>query len=142
MLSCDSVTFKIFPPQWDCLVSPGGCGLIFDIHGAAMNAETQNRGSKIRRHGNNAGYIVVNPQQPASYWVPSRDHPRIVSFLREIIVSYAVEPSRVHVTGFSQGAFATWNVLCLASDVVCSAAPLCSSGLDPWSAVRQPSTPF
>ena len=54
-----------------------------------------------------------------------------------MIVAYAVEPSRVHVTGFSQGAFATWNILCLASDVVCSAAPLSSSGLDPWSQVRR-----
>jgi len=34
--------------------------------------------------------------------------------------------------GFSQGGFATWNLLCLASDVICSAAPLAASGLDAW----------
>ena len=97
-----------------------------------MTADSQNDATKIRRHGRDAGYIVVNPQQANRWWVPSRDHPRIVSFLREMIVSYSVDPTRVHVTGFSQGAFATWNILCQASDVVCSVAPLSSSGLDPW----------
>ena len=37
----------------------------------------------------------------------------------------------VHVMGYSQGGFASWNLLCLASDVVCSVAPL-EASTDKW----------
>jgi hypothetical protein len=38
------------------------------------------------------------------------------------------------VTGFSQGGYASWQLLCRASDIICSAAPQCTSGLDQWGA--------
>ena len=36
---------------------------------------------------------------------------------------YNADRSHIHVTGYSQGAFATWNMLCQHSDTVCSIAP-------------------
>jgi len=54
------------------------------------------------------------------------------------VEAFNVARNKVHVTGFSQGAFASWSMLCHASDIVCSIAPLASSGQDNWgSGYRQ-----
>lgn len=45
-----------------------------------------------------------------------------------------IDSNRIHVTGFSQGGFLSWDLLCKSSEVVCSAAPLAASGRDAWGA--------
>ena len=96
----------------------------------------------MQLHGRNAGYIVVNPEKPNKFWDPGVDHANIVDFLRQAIAAFQPNQRKVHVTGFSQGGFASWRILDLASDVVCSIAPLASSGRDRWgdSYVRNPSS--
>ena len=67
-------------------------------------------------------------------WIPADGHPRLQGFLEDASAVEGVDSDRVHVMGFSQGGFATWNLLCLASATVCSVAPLAASGRDSWGA--------
>lgn len=142
--NCDGIRYKIwFPATSTCDNNQrSSCGLIFDIHGGTMTADNQNAGSRLRLHGRDAGYIVVNPEKPNKFWDPGVDHAKIVDFLRQAIAAFQPDQRKVHVTGFSQGGFASWRILDLASDVVCSIAPLASSGRDRWggSYVRNPSS--
>merc|ERR1712205_74847 len=47
-------------------------------------------------------------------------------FLRQYVdkTGDIIDRNRVHVAGFSQGGFLTFNLLCKASDLICSIAPL------------------
>jgi len=129
-VSCDGIgyTFSV-PPQ--CQTE--ACGVIFDIHGAMMFGDLQNQHSNLRSLGNAAGYIVVHPRAPFPFtWVPSTHHRLLVDFLRQTVAAFSADRHRVHVSGFSQGGYASWSILCLASDLVCSIAPLASSGQDNW----------
>lgn len=112
----------------------GGCGLIADIHGWSMSATLEDESSGMRAKGNAAGYVVIQPTAPDSFqsWLPDHHHAKIIQFLRHSVEVLQTDRTRVHVMGYSQGGFASWNILCLASDLICSAAPLEASGLDPW----------
>merc|ERR1719460_985421 len=49
----------------------------------------------------------------------------MVAFLRLVVAeaSDMIDAKKVHMAGFSQGAFVAWNALCRASDLICSIAP-------------------
>lgn len=80
-------------------------------------------------------YITIRPEEVKNHadwsgngggsgdWDDLHD---IESFLRLYVDTEdaMVDRSRVHVAGFSQGGFLTWNLLCRASDLICSIAPL------------------
>eukprot|EP01051_Picozoa_sp_SAG22_P000215 SAG22_NODE_4_length_44774_cov_362.122149_36_plen_1531_part_00 len=110
------------------------CGLVADIHGATMSAEAQVANTDSHRIANEAGYVILVPSSPGSSWYPPTDHPKIERFMREAVRALQLDTNRVHVMGFSQGGFAAWNLLCRASDLICSIAPLAASGLDSWGA--------
>lgn len=56
----------------------------------------------------------------------------LTAFLRSAVDTLHVDRRRVHVSGYSQGATVTWQILCHAPELVCSIAPLESSGLSYW----------
>ena len=57
-------------------------------------------------------------------WKPKVNHDNIVRFMRLMAETYKVDRSHVHVSGFSQGSFASFNTLCMAPDLICSIAPV------------------
>ena len=117
----------------------GGCGVVLDVHGYTMSANIQDHQDEMRSKGNARGMIVLQPSAPAprgprtGSWVPAFHHQQIIAFLRHTVALFDADRRSVHVMGYSQGGFAAWNILCLAPDLICSAAPLAASGLDPWS---------
>ena len=121
----------------------GSCGVVLDIHGYTMSASAEEQQDEMRHKASARGMIVVQPSAPrgphrqdtresAPSWQPLYHHHQIILFLRHIVDLFQVDRRAVHVTGYSQGGFATWNILCLAPDLICSAAPLAASGLDQW----------
>ncbi|EPQ58255.1 alpha/beta-hydrolase [Gloeophyllum trabeum ATCC 11539] len=52
------------------------------------------------------------------------------SLLDELLLTYAVDPDRVHVTGFSMGGYGTWALALRAPHRFASLAPICG-GADP-----------
>jgi polyhydroxybutyrate depolymerase len=110
----------------------GGCGLILDVHGATMNAAEEDANTEMRALGSARGYVVVQPNAPAgglgTSWDPDRDDPKVFAFVQLAMRAFRIDPDRVHITGFSQGGFMTWRMLCDHADVFASVAPAAACG--------------
>lgn len=110
----------------------GGCGLIFDNHGATMSAAQQNSGTQLREYGWTAPsrgastpYIVVQPNltdlfdgdsilDPSSVvgGAYANEMPNILYFVNHVIDVFQVDEARTHMYGFSRGASTTSAVYC------------------------------
>ena len=104
----------------------GGCGLIFDVHGYSMNADSQNTGTDLRRlvtrHG---GYVLIQPTDPNNNWDPADGADRFMIENIELAMSaFASDPDRVHFGGFSQGGWMAWRMMCLRPDLFASVASI------------------
>eukprot|EP01049_Picozoa_sp_SAG25_P003774 SAG25_NODE_224_length_11578_cov_10.606325_1_plen_1024_part_10 len=124
VLSCQSVNYHIFVPSgcWQ-----KSCGLIFDIPGRGMSGKDQADTSGVREAAltkSKLKFIVVNPDKSSQSWISTVDHPKILQFLQLMVSIYGVDKTHIHVTGYDQGGFAAWNMLCLSSQLICSIAPL------------------
>jgi polyhydroxybutyrate depolymerase len=111
----------------------GGCGLIVDVHGFAMDANIQDRNTNLRRLGNQAGFVVAQPTAPiAASGLPSfstqRDAGVLAIFARQAILAFGLNPSRIHIGGFSQGGAITFFSICNHADLYASAAPIAAGG--------------
>jgi poly(3-hydroxybutyrate) depolymerase len=69
---------------------------------------------------------VVQPNAPGapplSSW-SAVDDAKVHAFMLRVIKVFALNPKRVHVTGFSQGGAMTWRFICAHADLLASAAP-------------------
>ena len=123
-VTCSGVALTIAAPV-ACVSQP--CGIILDIHGLSMNAEVEDANTRLRANGNAAGYVVVQPDAPQSSslgptWFDS-DDAAVWSAFTSVRGAFATDAKRVHVTGFSQGGYMTWRLICAHADVLASAAP-------------------
>lgn len=59
---------------------------------------------------------------PGSTWRAANDA-TLVDLVGQFAAVFRVDPTKVHVTGFSRGAFVTWRLLCDHADLFASAAP-------------------
>lgn len=130
-LECHGIHFYVNVPL-KCSAATK-CGVIMDIHGASMTAPWEEKVDHITEWSKE--YITIRPEEVANHrdwsgagmvngnWDDLHD---IESFLRLYVDTQdeMVDRSRVHVAGFSQGGFLTFNLLCSASDLICSIAPL------------------
>jgi hypothetical protein len=101
------------------------CGLIFDIHGMAMNADNQNDGFNMRALGKKENYIIVEPQSNQFTWDfgSGAQSPAVADFLDLAVKTWKVDTRRVHSTGYSMGGSMTWWLRCHKSNVLASVAP-------------------
>merc|ERR1711939_654981 len=132
MIPCDDIQYYVTVPK-KC--SPKSrCGLIMDIHGWAMDAQWEEASDYLAKWSKE--YIVVQPQEGVDKnWESGAggsqqwdDLHKLEAFLRGAAKAFEyqwiLDNKRVHVAGFSQGGFLTYNLLCRASDLICSIAPL------------------
>ena len=123
VFSCHGLRFDVEVPA-ACVA--GGCGVILDVHGLTMSAAMEDANTGLRARGAAAGFVVIqpsaNPAPPQSSWSTS-DDALIYDFLTRAIAVYAIDADRVHMTGFSQGGFMTWRMLCAHADRFASVAP-------------------
>ncbi len=126
--SCSAVTYEVEIPA---ACTAGGCGAIVDIHGATMTASAQDKSTRLRTIGKNAGFVVVQPTAPVTLigrsWTPSTDDPKVWKFVQELTQALVLDPKRLHFTGFSQGGAMTWRMLCAHADAIASAAPIAAA---------------
>ena len=120
--TCNGLAFDVEVPA----CPDGGCGLILDVHGLTMSAAMEDANSELRARGGAAGFVVIqpsaNPGPPQASW-SAADQPNVYDFLTRAIAVFAIDPGRVHMTGFSQGGFMTWRFLCSHAEVFASVAP-------------------
>lgn len=129
-----------------------GCGLIFDVHGWSMNADSQEANTRIREFASSSTgslkFIVVQPTAngvPLPSWSPDDDYLPLIEFFRfvQTIQEWNIDQKRKHFTGFSQGGSCTWRMLCEYGYEFASAAPS-ASGSAGGSIFSEPcfETPF
>ena len=79
-------------------------------------------------------FVVVSPQCPAdSFWVGYSAHHTnelvgLKALLDSVLTTYAVDPSRVYLTGLSLGGVATWALAARHPEMFAAIAPVCGSG--------------
>jgi poly(3-hydroxybutyrate) depolymerase len=126
--ACDGFEYDVRVPA---ACAAGGCGVVLDTHGATMDAAMEDANTNMRAIGEREGYVVVqpnaNPKPPTSGW-NAADYDHVWAFLSAARQAYAIDPKRVHVTGFSQGGEMTWAFTCAHADEIASAAPAALSG--------------
>merc|ERR1719498_44732 len=126
---CKNIEYSITIPS-QCVLGDVKCGLIMDIHGWGMTSKMQEAADYIDKYADN--YIYIRPSEADfahfADWSKSgwEDLKNLENFLREAVKVYdkVLDRNRIHVAGFSQGGFLSYNLLCRASDVICSIAPL------------------
>lgn len=126
---CSGVTYEVEIPT--ACSANGGCGVIFDIHGATMNATGMEKSTQLRVLGKAAGYVVVQPTAPLTFignsWTPATDDAKVWTFTQQLLEALVIDRKRIHFTGFSQGGAMTWRILCAHADVIASAAPIAAA---------------
>lgn len=127
--ACGDFSYDVTIPE-ACLAEP--CGLIMDVHGFTMDGAMQEANTGLRQAGAERGYIVVqpnaNPAPPSSSWNPGVDDDAVVDFMLRVADAFHVDRDRLHFTGFSQGGYMTWRVVCEHADVLASVAPAAACG--------------
>lgn len=79
--------------------------------------------------GNDLPFIVIAPQcAPDETWLSYRTE--VMNLLDFITDQYAVDTSRIYITGLSMGGFGTWDLARLYPERFAAAAPIC--GGMPW----------
>jgi len=123
VFTCDGIAFDISIPD-SC--TSAHCGLILDVHGGCMSGRMEDANTNLRALGREHGYIVIqpnaNPAPPFSSWATT-DDATILAFTHRVIEIWDVDRDRVHLTGFSQGGFMTWRILCQNTGLFASVAP-------------------
>ena len=119
------------------------CGLIVDLHGHGYDADGHDTDTSLRRRGDEAGYIVVQPTATtdvlgAPLWFP-QDDAKVTTFVEKAAVAWNVDLGRVHVAGHDSGGWMTWRLVCDRADLFASAAVLgagassCPEAINPIS---------
>jgi polyhydroxybutyrate depolymerase len=129
IIKCDGFAFDVTVP--DACVA-GGCGIVLDVHGLSMSGKMEDDNTAMRALGAKYGYVIVqpnaNPAPPSSSWNPGTDDDKVFGFLKQAITAFAIDPKRVHMTGFSQGGMMTSRMLCKHADLWASVAPAAGTG--------------
>jgi poly(3-hydroxybutyrate) depolymerase len=127
---CDGIVFDVEIPA-KCS-TPAACGLVVDAHGLTMSATMEDANTNMRALGAKFGFVVVQPNAtpspPLASWNAEHDDPILHTFLVNAISSLAVDPKRVHFSGFSDGGEASWRFLCKHADLFASVAPAAGGG--------------
>jgi pimeloyl-ACP methyl ester carboxylesterase len=116
---CGELTFMLTVPA-SCALRR--CGLIVDLHGGTMTGQMEADNTEIDRIGAERGYVVLHPSAPGGLWQDTHDL-TVLNLVFETVTAFHIDPKRVHVTGFSQGGYMTWRIICRYSNLFASAAP-------------------
>jgi hypothetical protein len=100
------------------------CGLIFDVHGAAMTGQDMRDNGRLHQLAASKGYLTVHPTATSGAWNFPTDGPILKDFMTRMIKAFHVDTKRVHMTGFSMGAGMTFWFLCNHTAAMASTAPV------------------
>jgi polyhydroxybutyrate depolymerase len=117
---------RFVPDAYDGAPTP----LVIDLHGYLSGAAGQAAMSDLGSTAEEAGFVVATPQGTSEmpYWnaVPHSELPDDIAFVEAVIddvgASLCIDPARVYVDGFSNGAFLASLVACRLPDRVAAVA--------------------
>ncbi len=106
--------------------------LILFLHGAGergsnLNLVKKHGPPKLVEQGRDLPFVIVSPQCPSeSWWTEEFD--ALTALLDDIESKYAVDRSRVYLTGLSMGGFGSWALGCRYPQRFAAVAPICGGG--------------
>ncbi len=124
------INYLLFLPKDYDAKSPKRWPLILFLHGAG---ERGTNVWKVAAHGPpqkvtaepDFPFIVVSPQCPeGQIW--SND--KLLPLLNEITRKYAVDESRIYLTGLSMGGYGTWSLGLSRPELFAAIVPICGGG--------------
>ena len=107
--------------------------LILFLHGMGERGDDL---ELVKKHGlpkmlddrEDFGFIVVSPQCPAdTIW--SAETAALNALLDEISAAYAVDESRIYLTGLSMGGYGTWHLAVEYPERFAAIAPICGGAM-------------
>ncbi|MBS0295482.1 MAG: dienelactone hydrolase family protein [Proteobacteria bacterium] len=127
-------SYRVYAPS----VRPSRPGLVLVLHGWKGSAAEIERRTKFRFNvlAKRDGYVVAYPDAVAGQWrsgnpaetATSDDVGFLSALIDALSKTYDIDPKRVFVTGFSNGASMTYRLACDRSDRIAAIAPV-SGGL-------------
>lgn len=140
-----SRTYRVHAPA----VRPPAPALVLVLHGWKGSGAAMERRMRYQfnRLADRDGFIIAYPDALSGQWhsghpgesVTSDDVGFLSALIDTLSTDYAVDPRRVYVTGFSNGASMTYRLACERPDRIAAIAPVSgglASGLMPGCAAR------
>ncbi len=108
--------------------------LLLFLHGAGERGDDielvkKHGPPKLIAQGKDFPFIVVSPQCPKGRFWDARS---LDTLLDHVEQTYAVDSSRIYVTGLSMGGFGTWALAAYAPERFAAIAPICGGGEKFW----------
>lgn len=120
--TCDGLTYLL---QIDRQCEHAPCGLIVDLHGRGMSGFQMREATRLHVLAPSHGYLVLHPsatpEAVGGIWTEAV-YPQVAAFVERVIRVFGVDASRVHVSGFSDGADLAFWFLCNHPELFASAA--------------------
>ncbi len=106
--------------------------LMLFLHGAGergndLELVKKHGPAKLVEQGKDFPFIIVSPQCPSGQWWTEKTD-TLMALLDDIESKYAVDTSRVYLTGLSMGGFGTWTLACRHPERFAAIAPICGGG--------------
>jgi predicted peptidase len=106
--------------------------LILCLHGAGERGEdlalVKVHGiAKIVEHRPDFPFVCVSPQCPEDSWWPDYTQ-TLKGLIDDILAQYAVDGTRLYLTGLSMGGYGTWALATRYPDLFAAIAPICGGG--------------
>lgn len=105
----------------------GTVPLLIDLHGGLETAGFAESQTGWSASADERKFIVAYPQAENNYWDAARDSAD-VEFIRQVVAdvatAYCVDPLRIYVDGFSNGALMSQRMACDAADLFAATASL------------------
>lgn len=97
---------------------------------------------KMAERGDELPYLLVSPQCPSDEsWADDSQQQRLVELLDHVVETYAVDPSRIYLTGLSMGGFGSWRMAADHPQRFAAVVPICGGG-DPDDAEQLKQLPI
>ena len=109
--------------------------LLVFLHG---RGERGNNLSQVKKHGpakivetKDMPFIIASPQCPRTdlWWKPKI----VAGLVDELVRNHPIDPSRIYLTGLSQGGFGTWATAAEFPGKFAAVAPICGGGKKEWA---------
>jgi predicted peptidase len=112
--------------------------LILFLHGLGERGDDISHLDRLKKHGlpkildtqTDFPFIVVSPQCPGQSWWPL-ELDGLNALLDNILEQYAVDRTRLYLTGLSMGGFGTWSLATAYPKRFAAIAPICGGGVPP-----------
>ena len=108
--------------------------LLVFLHGRGERGDNLNQ---VKKHGpakivetKDLPFIIASPQCPRTdlWWKPKI----VAGLIDELLQKHPVDPTKVYLTGLSQGGFGTWATAAQYPDKFAAIAPVCGGGKKEW----------